>query len=685
MQAESGADPITGETVESTTTNGLRFLESLRNAKDKHGRPIATDFLQLPSGNPTLKRDKGPYYDLVKLPISIQTMEDKLRAGEYATLAQLEADCKRMVTNAKSYFTRGENTFEDAERLRKTASNWMTKNNPAYKLIRNYQAVATPVPGEDAATPARPAPRPVSTPKPIPPTPDTTDRPRRAAAPPSATPAPSKLRHSLPIHTTEAGDSKAYDGKSFQQAQEQIISELIEYIDPESELQIFQPFVNLPSRSLKDYYQLIKNPMSLSGVQKRVRGVKGRDPPTGITLLKSWNEFEEQVSLIWKNAREYNEDGSEIYDLSVQLEKMFKEKLANAKAKVEEPPQPKLKINMSAAPAAVPKQQLKLKLRQSPVSGAESPAVRSSATPGVTIDNDALLRQQRHVQDSMNAQRGSQPPSSKAQTPLASAPPSVPRSTSTYPPSGSPPATNGIKNDVGSPALSSIRQASTVSDGQRPSVPAQTPHPSMPPPQMVSRPASGSPHPNGLVGQQPGGYPGQYHPPTHYAPPVTAQPGAFRKTPLKNTSEALIPKITITTAPSLNLPKPFKTVVQANKYRTVQSVTLNLPPSHSHLQIVPYLPVALDGRPYRTFYIVNGKQYSETPRMLAAPAVNGAPTSYEGGKKKGEPLYDAKLLPGVNRIEIEVIAEKKGKVDSKDPKDQVEIEKCLIFVNLMRP
>lgn len=63
-------------------------------------------------------------------------------------------------------------------------------------------------------------------------------------------------------------------------------------------------------------------------------------------------------------------------------------------------------------------------------------------------------------------------------------------------------------------------------------------------------------------------------------------------------------------------------------------------------------------------------------------------SSYDGLKKKGEPLYDAKLVPGVNRIEIEVIAEKKeqdlAKVDSKDAKDLVDVEKCTIFVNLMR-
>ncbi len=85
-------------------------------------------------------------------------------------------------------------------------------------------------------------------------------------------------------------------------------------------LQIFLPFQNLPSRSLKDYYQLIKDPMSLAAIQKKVRGVVGREAPTGHTLFKSWDAFEDAFSLIWKNARIYNEDGSDIYNLSLELE-----------------------------------------------------------------------------------------------------------------------------------------------------------------------------------------------------------------------------------------------------------------------------------------------------------------------------------------------------------------------------
>ena len=65
---------------------------------------------------------------------------------------------------------------------------------------------------------------------------------------------------------------------------------------------------------------MIKNPVSLKSVQKAVRGVKGRDKPTGVTFLKSWAAFEEAISHIWENARTFNEDGSDISELAGELE-----------------------------------------------------------------------------------------------------------------------------------------------------------------------------------------------------------------------------------------------------------------------------------------------------------------------------------------------------------------------------
>ena len=83
---------------------------------------------------------------------------------------------------------------------------------------------------------------------------------------------------------------------------------------------IFAPFIHLPPRTLVDYYKIIRHPVSLKSVQKLVRGIKGREPPTGSTFLKSWHAFEEEVGYIWKNARDYNEDGSDLFVLSEKLE-----------------------------------------------------------------------------------------------------------------------------------------------------------------------------------------------------------------------------------------------------------------------------------------------------------------------------------------------------------------------------
>lgn len=84
------------------------------------------------------------------------------------------------------------------------------------------------------------------------------------------------------------------------------------------------PFVNLPSRKLVDYFALIKHPVSLKGLDKQVRGVQGRNEATGVSVFKNWKDFEDEVSYIWRNARQYNEDGSEITELAGQLEVSFR-------------------------------------------------------------------------------------------------------------------------------------------------------------------------------------------------------------------------------------------------------------------------------------------------------------------------------------------------------------------------
>ena len=52
----------------------------------------------------------------------------------------------------------------------------------------------------------------------------------------------------------------------------------------------------------------------------KVRGRQGKGEATGFTLLKSWDAFESEVAKIWTNAREYNEDGSDMFLLAGEFE-----------------------------------------------------------------------------------------------------------------------------------------------------------------------------------------------------------------------------------------------------------------------------------------------------------------------------------------------------------------------------
>ncbi|KAK0660897.1 Protein polybromo-1 [Lasiodiplodia hormozganensis] len=654
------------ETPETTFVKGMKFLETMKAAKDKTGRPIATSFLDLPD------KDTIPeYYQEIKLPIAFSTIEAKLQAREYSTLAAVESDVKRMVNNAKQFNDKNSAIYADAERVRKTASNFMTKNNPAYRTP-GYSAVATPIPGEEANGVPSSVTRQLS------------ERPKRNAAVAQiatqsvqATPSRTRKseRHPTPRQEQTPGQETDFRGKTFQEAQEALIQEFIHYADPEEGLQIYQPFVNLPNRSLKEYYATINTPMSLNQVLKRIRGWINREHGfSGTSDFKNWQQLEECARLIWENAREFNEDGSDMYNLAGEFEEHFKRRLADAMEKV---PAPKQTIKLTMGSQQQQSQQQKpsgIKLRlggnkNSPAPNASTPGTpgaRSSSTPGVIVDNDALERQQKHVQAGMNGQR---PPSSGG-----------PGVSTTRSGSAASPAPNGVKseNQAGqSPALDSIRPSSAVPDS-RPGASSQPPGNSAAPP-GASRPASGSPYTNGHVAMA--------HPPAHS---LNGFDNKHRQ-PGSNMADALLPNVAIHSHPALKLSRPFKFNIPASQTLSQQSITISLPGSHSSIQIKPFVPVAQTQRPWRLFVTVNNTRISEVyqpPTQQQANSSGSPEKPQQQAREKGHPLFEARLQPGVNRIDIEVVAgtapmQVRGQPPPKE-RDAVEMEKCTVFVNLMR-
>ncbi|KAF4556057.1 Chromatin structure-remodeling complex subunit rsc4-like protein [Elsinoe fawcettii] len=626
---ENGDTPVkrqktpASNSPEAVTELGAQFIESLKTAKDKTGRSISDMFLTLPD-----KRELPDYYEVIKLPIAIDTVERKLRKHGYSTLSEVEGDLKRMVNNAKQYNDDDSLIFADAERIRKMLHNWMKVNNPAYK-DPDYIATATPVPGEKngrrtngngSETPDAEVKE--EEPKAKRPT-ITLSTKRRASEAQTSSATPTEKEKSAPTQADKVGTNE-FQGKSFGQVQEAILDEFIQHRD-EEELPIYQPFFNLPPRSLTDYFQLIKRPVCLKSLQKRARGQHGRETPTGITDFKTWDAFEDEVSLIWKNAQEYNEDGSDMFNLAEEFKEHFLSRLAEVKSKVEEPQSTRIKLN------ARPKQVLHL--------GAK-PAPTAISSPGVTVDNEALERQRRLVQAGVNGQQTPQPPKADSQAP------SDTRQTST------PPATVKIEKAVASPAPDLARVAGNGPDARA------SPRNSMPPPARVP---SGSPFPVAAVPAAP-----------TYTPSLAPQTATFGETfaRTKPISEALLPDIHLASHPQLNSAKPFKLDIPASPDYTQQSVTVMLPATQYALQASPTVSQQLSsGRQYKLFVTANGVRVSPSIR----PMVNGDLTN--GVEKKQ--VYDISLMAGVNRIEVEIVAVT-GRGGTLD------VEKTTVFANLMR-
>ena len=92
--------------------------------------------------------------------------------------------------------------------------------------------------------------------------------------------------------------------------------------------EVFYPFLSLPDKTVyKEYYEIIMHPISLRAILKLVRGTDRRKSSTKTNPFRTWQAFEDEVSYLWRNAREFNEDDSEIVAISHKLEVTFYDRI----------------------------------------------------------------------------------------------------------------------------------------------------------------------------------------------------------------------------------------------------------------------------------------------------------------------------------------------------------------------
>ncbi|KAJ1327520.1 chromatin structure-remodeling complex subunit RSC4 [Microdochium nivale] len=635
LQEEFG-DLSQGESAESTSAYGLNILETIRATTDKNGRAVAPFFEVLPpiSTNPD-------YYRKIRLPLSLEIIEQKLLNGQYLTLSALESDFKRLVSNAKETNQRQTEIFGDAERVRKAVSNLMVKYNPAYKL-GNYQATATPLPsdGTDGAHGERdhmvstPVPNRVrikartqQQPKFVEPEPDDEDAEgeddeeedagvsagsrsvRRKSSSRTLKITTTSTQKQVTRNPTAVKNDNLYEdidykGLSFQQAQEKIVEEMIRHKDEGGDYQQFEIFMFLPARSLKDYYEVIAEPMSVKKLQKQVRGLHGRGDPTWVSDFKTWTSFEDQASLIWKNAYHYNEDGSDIFVLAQDLEEFFHEQLKQAKQHVPEPPaQPKIKLKVLQN-VETPTHPKKITIH---VGGKSSAG--ASPTPGASGIESA-----------------------RAGTPLGQMP-LVPAGASSFN-SGPLERTRSVANVIGTPSPSLTPVMHVDAHARQP--PAVTPNTTM---------HTFAPH-SGVLGHDSTG-----HIPVAAVtvpPPPPKRTAAdileaqkYRPQPISD-SAALMSKLVINSHPSLPVENAMHVSFPASAIECQQDITLNAPPSHFRLQLRPHIASFLEAEEREwKLHVMHDQQ-----RLFPS-------NPYE---KRNEPVFEATMRYGPNRIEVSLVA-----------------------------
>ncbi|KAL2199098.1 Bromodomain-containing protein [Corynascus similis CBS 632.67] len=653
-----------GETRESTTAYGLHFLETIRRTKDKSGRLVASYFENL-----IPRESNKEYYERIRMPISLKIIERKLHNQDFKNLSELESYFKRMVTNAKEFYPKNSEVFEDAERVRKALSNYMTKTNPAYKLIPGYSCQATPIPNDLQPETELPAHRATAERMEV----EDQDaegeedaqgeedaegdddedeedggsrrivlkrkgpgRPARAGSEQGR-----KLDKSGRVKADHEYDGVPYKGLSFQQAQEKIVEELIRKPD-ESGDPYFLDFINLPPRSYKDYFAVITSPLSLKGLQKLVKGIHGRQPATGVSDFKSWAAFEEKASLLWTNAHFYNEEGSIIHTLATELKACFEAELNEAKAVVQEPPQPKIKLKMTPGQETPVLGSKKITIHVGGSRG--STAAASPAPPTGRSSDSGRLDDGNRVIPSASANMTTasfQVESAKALPGAAASPrPAVAGAVpvGAHHASAAFPGTNG-----------NLQGALNGPNGV------------MTPTQSFQQ------HPNQ---QLPNGHP---HPVPTPAPAPPIYDSKYRA-PGRGLADALLPSVLIRTHPTMVVEPKFRLEIPAHPKEAHQNITTHIPGGHNRLQLAPRLaPFEQQGRQYRMFVTVNGQAIA---RSTPIPVDNDPlpPNSV---------VFDLVLQPVANIIAVTVIASlPKGQKLANGA--DCEVEKLILNLQLLR-
>ncbi|XP_036075134.1 protein polybromo-1 isoform X13 [Rousettus aegyptiacus] len=269
-EGESEAESITS--FMDVSNPFYQLYDTVRSCRNNQGQLIAEPFFHLPS-----KKKYPDYYQQIKMPISLQQIRTKLKNQEYETLDHLECDLNLMFENAKRY---------------------NVPNSAIYKRVLKLQQVMQAKKKELARRD------------------DIEDGDSMISSATSDTGSAKRKRNTL--DSEMLGLRRLSSKKNIRKQRMKILFNVVlEAREPGTGRRLCDLFMVKPSKKdYPDYYKIILEPMDLKIIEHNIRNDKYAGEEGMI----------EDMKLMFRNARHYNEEGSQVYNDAHILEKLLKDK-----------------------------------------------------------------------------------------------------------------------------------------------------------------------------------------------------------------------------------------------------------------------------------------------------------------------------------------------------------------------
>ncbi|KAL0978139.1 hypothetical protein UPYG_G00166640 [Umbra pygmaea] len=266
----------------------FQLYEAVRGGRNSQGQLLAEPFLQLPS-----RKEYPDYYQQIKRPISLQQIREKMKNGEYESVEQMDSDLTQMFENAKRYNVPNSAISKRALRLQQI------------QLLKKRELLRR---GDDE------------------------DQDSILS---SDTGTGTLTKRKSPDHFPPSSHKKNVK-KNRMKA---LYAAVTEAREAGTNRRLCDLFMVKPSKKdYPDYYKVILEPMDLKTIEHNIRSER----------YATEEALMDDMRLMFRNARHYNEEGSQVYNDADILEKVVKDKRKELGPSPEENPEnmgsPKLKL-----------------------------------------------------------------------------------------------------------------------------------------------------------------------------------------------------------------------------------------------------------------------------------------------------------------------------------------------------